>query len=62
MDGMLAGLQGCAAYLDDIIVIGTTLEEHNPCPFQEDRRVWISCPNGEVFVREEGDQVSGESD
>ena len=32
-----------------------------PCPFQEDRRVWISCPNGEVFFREE-DQVSGESD
>ena len=29
MDGMLVGLQGCAAYLDDIIVTGTTLEEHN---------------------------------
>ena len=29
MDGMRAGLQGCAAYLDDIIVTGTTLEEYN---------------------------------
>ena len=29
MDGMLAGLQGCSEYLDDIIVTGTTLEEHN---------------------------------
>ena len=58
---MLAGLQG-SAYLDDNIVTVATLEEHNPCPFQEDRRVWISCPNGEVFVHEEGDQVSVESD
>ena len=29
MDGMHAGLQGCAAYLNDIIVTDTTLEEHN---------------------------------
>ena len=28
MDGILAGLQGCAAYPDDIIA-PTTLEEHN---------------------------------
>ena len=29
VDGMLAGLQGCAAYMDNIIMTGITLEEHN---------------------------------
>ena len=26
---MITGLEGCAAYLDDVIVTGSTLEEHN---------------------------------
>ena len=29
MDRMITGLEGCAAYLDDVIVTGSTLEEHN---------------------------------
>ncbi|XGW02676.1 hypothetical protein V3C99_014594, partial [Haemonchus contortus] len=29
MDTMTAGLEGTAAYLDDIIVTGRTIEEHN---------------------------------
>ena len=29
MDNLTSGLKGCAAYLDDVIVTGTTLEEHN---------------------------------
>ena len=29
MDSMTSGLEGCAAYLDDVIVTGATLEEHN---------------------------------
>ena len=29
MDSLLAGLDGCAAYLDDIVVTGRNLEEHN---------------------------------
>ena len=47
-------------YLDDIIVTVTTLEEHNRNVHALFKKiaVWISCPKGEVFVREEGDQVS----
>ena len=26
---MITGLEGCAAYLDDVIVTGSALEEHN---------------------------------
>ena len=29
MDRMITGLEGCAAYLDDVIVTGSTLDEHN---------------------------------
>ena len=29
MDNLIAGLKGCAAYLDDVIVTGKTLEEHD---------------------------------
>ncbi|MFG1588215.1 reverse transcriptase family protein [Staphylococcus aureus] len=29
MDSLTSGLKGCAAYLDDVIVSGITLEEHN---------------------------------
>ena len=29
MDRVTAGVKGCAAYLDDVIVTGSTLEEHN---------------------------------
>ena len=29
MDRMITGLEGCAAYLDDVIVTGSTLGKHN---------------------------------
>ena len=29
MDRMILGLEGCAAYLDDVIVTGSMLVEHN---------------------------------
>ena len=28
-NGLTAGVKGCAAYLDDVIVTGSTLEEHS---------------------------------
>ena len=28
IDSMIAGLDGCAAYLDDVIITGRTMEEH----------------------------------
>ena len=39
MDNLTSGLKGCAAYLDDVIVTGTTLEEHNMNVFELFKRI-----------------------
>ena len=59
---MIAGLEGCAAYLDNVIVIGSTLKEHNNNVQALFARI-VDCGfrvrMEEVFLRNTRNQVFG---
>ncbi|KIH67564.1 hypothetical protein ANCDUO_02103 [Ancylostoma duodenale] len=43
IDALIAGLDGAAAYLDDIIVTGRTIDEHTQGCIPKDLRLRIPC-------------------
>lgn len=67
MEHIIEGLEGVCAYVDDIVVWGSSLQEHNQRLFQLLQRVWkyglklnrAKCLFGDTEMTFLGDKLSG---